>query len=150
MIHERHQAHHVRRGAVATQCAGPDCLRNVTVGPRGKRFCSDRCRFAAWDRTHPRQKPLAFEPESAPLPLAYRGETYIPSLDGERLGRQLALVAACMASGSWMTLREIEAVTGQPQASVSARLRELRHRGATVERRRRGSVKVGLHEYRVS
>lgn len=41
---------------------------------RGKqeRFCSDRCRYAAWDKAHPRvearQASLDFTPPSAPLP----------------------------------------------------------------------------------
>lgn len=92
---------------------------------------------------------LNLDPAPAPLLLAYRGQTYIHGLDSARLGRQLELVRNCMADGKWRTLREIEAVIGQPQASISARLRELRHMGATVDRRRRGEAKRGLHEYRL-
>lgn len=39
--------------------------------------------------------------------------------------------------------------TGAPEASASARLRDLRRAGLTVERRRRGDPKAGLWEYRV-
>ena len=69
--------------------------------------------------------------------------------DHQRLARQLALVLALMRDGRWRTLREIAELTGAPEASVSARLRDLRKPakgGYTVERRR---VTQGLYAYRL-
>lgn len=71
-------------------------------------------------------------------------------LDAPRLGRQLLAVRLLMADGQWRTLREISEATKAPEASASARLRELRHDGHTVERRRRGDPRAGLHEYRLA
>ena len=79
----------------------------------------------------------------------FDGTTFDPALDGPRLVRQLAYVFAFMSDGTWRTLREIEEATGFPQASISARLRDLRkpkYGAHAIERRRRG---VGLHEYRL-
>lgn len=76
--------------------------------------------------------------------------TICQEIDGERLGRQLVAVRDCMADGQWRTLREISQATGAPEASASARLRELRHDGHTVERRRRGDPRAGIWEYWVA
>jgi hypothetical protein len=57
-----------------------------------------------------------------------------------------------MIDGQWRTLAEISAVIRCPEASVSARLRDLRKNkfgGYLVERRRRGAERRGLFEYRV-
>lgn len=51
----------------------------------------------------------------------------------------------------WFTLREISSYTGGSEASVSARLRDLRKPkfgGWDVQRRHRGDPKKGLFEYR--
>lgn len=66
--------------------------------------------------------------------------------DTARLGKQLALVLALMADGQWRTLRQIADRVQAPEASVSARLRDLRRYGRTVERER---VTGGLWRYRV-
>lgn len=85
-------------------------------GPRGKkpgRFCSDRCRFAAWDRDnprHPRQSVLRLEAPSAPRTGALRsfhikGHMPVPeAMAGERRARsQEADVLAWMQAhpGRW-------------------------------------------------
>lgn len=86
------------------------------------------------------------------------GATYEPALDYERLNGQQERVARVMADGRWRTLGEIQAEiearfdTHDPQASLSARLRDLRKPkfgGHTVDRRRRGEGKRGLFEYRL-
>lgn len=41
-------------------------------------------------------------------------------------GKQLGEVLSVMEDGRWRTLGDIEALTGAPQASISARLRDLR------------------------
>jgi hypothetical protein len=83
----------------------------------------------------------------------FGGETYDPVLDKERLTKQKARVFSLMEDGEWRTLGEIARETGDPEASVSARLRDFRKRkfGAfIVERQRRGNVKHGHYEYRVT
>ena len=54
------------------------------------------------------------------------GGTYSPPRDRDRLNRQARLVWQVMADAGWHTLAEIAQRTGQPEASVSARLRDLR------------------------
>jgi hypothetical protein len=71
------------------------------------------------------------------------------AIDVPRLGKQLQAVFALMSDGAWHTLAEIAAVTGAPEASASARLRDMRRMGRSVARRRRGDPKHGLFEYRL-
>jgi len=57
-----------------------------------------------------------------------------------------------MASGTWRTLSEIETITGDPQASISAQLRHLRKArfgSYRIEKQRRGDETSGLFEYRL-
>jgi hypothetical protein len=77
-----------------------------------------------------------------------------PAQDGQRLISQQAQVEAVMADGFWRTLPNIctELRRRHPgskhgEASISARLRDMRRRGWTVERERTrpGS---GLYQYR--
>jgi len=79
-----------------------------------------------------------------------QGQTYEPQFDQERLSTQMQHVRGLMLTTlAWLTLREIEDSLGYPQASISARLRDLRKEGFDVQRRRRGNPKLGLLEYRV-
>lgn len=84
---------------------------------------------------------------AAPAPPEPQGTTYQPELDKERLGHQARRVLALMIDGAWRTLAEISAVTGDPEASVSARLRDLRKVGYQVADDRTGS---GGWRYRVT
>lgn len=80
----------------------------------------------------------------------FDGATFEPALDADRLTSQLRNVREWMCGGAWHTLRAIARGTGYPEASVSARLRDLRKPkfgGYAVERRR---VTGGIYEYRVS
>jgi hypothetical protein len=81
--------------------------------------------------------------ERTPTP---RGETFSPERDGARLGAQYLRVRDLMRDGVWRTLEGISAATGDPQASISARLRDMRRNGFTVERR---YIANGLWEYRM-
>lgn len=63
-----------------------------------------------------------------------RGETFDQARDGARLGAQYLRVKAFMQDGQWHTLTAICSATGDPQASVSARLRDMRRDGFKVER----------------
>ncbi len=79
----------------------------------------------------------------------FDGATYVPALDGQRLGRQQQNVLNIMRDGKWRTLREIADAAGASEASVSARLRDFRkerHGHQTVERQR---VMGGMHVYRL-
>lgn len=80
----------------------------------------------------------------------YGGATFDTLLDLARLNAQSRRVAELMVDGAWRTLREVAEDTGDPEASISARLRDLRkpkNGGHTVERRRRAGA--GTHEYRL-
>jgi len=101
------------------------------------------------------QGKLQFDAELQP-PKGFGGKTYIKTLDGKRLGRQMQAVYDFLDSeDGWYTLHELEIEleyqTGRiyPQASISARLRDLRKIGRRLDRRRRGEGKWGVHEYRL-
>lgn len=85
--------------------------------------------------------------------MGFKGATYDPAFDLERLKKQAGRVWACMIGGRWLTLNEIAKETGDPEASVSAQLRHLRkesHGSYLVSRRTRGDRFQGLYEYRLS
>lgn len=88
-----------------------------------------------------------FEPN--PVLHDFDGDTYEPAKDKVRLNRQLDKVKSLMLDGVWRSLRDISLETGFPEASISARLRDLRKPrfGAlNVERRR---VDCDLFQYRI-
>lgn len=81
--------------------------------------------------------------------LTFDGVTYDAEQDRERLTGQMKAVWEFMRGGRWRTLAEIAAAAGASEASVSARLRDLRKvrfGGHVVERERIGD---GLFAYRV-
>ena len=64
----------------------------------------------------------------------FDGNTYSHERDSARLGEQMMAVLSVMADGKWRTLAAIASETNAPEASVSARLRDiaiLRALGAT-------------------
>lgn len=79
---------------------------------------------------------------------AFGGETYEPELDEVRLTRLLDRVRDLMSDGHWRMLSNIQAYCGGSEASVSARLRDLRKEGLRVERMRIQG-KNGVWIYRV-
>jgi len=56
----------------------------------------------------------------------FGGATYDPARDKGRLNKQLCGVLDVMCDGEWRTLRQISDATGYPEASISARLRDVR------------------------
>lgn len=54
------------------------------------------------------------------------GKTYSPPFDYERLNKQQRAVFDVMRSGRWLSLRQIADEAGCPEASASARIRDLR------------------------
>ena len=56
----------------------------------------------------------------------FDGATYERARDHQRLGAQLTRVADALSNGQWWTLAQLHRQTGDPEASISARLRDLR------------------------
>lgn len=80
----------------------------------------------------------------------FLGETFVESRDRDRLHRQIDAVRELMKDSEWRALETIAALVGAPEASVSARLRDLRrarHGGYEVQRKYLGN---GLFTYRVA
>lgn len=80
------------------------------------------------------------------------GKVYDYKYDFTRLKNQRERVWAVMLSHEWVTLSEISFKTGDPEASISANLRDFRkpkYGSHTVMKRPRGHRKVGLWEYKL-
>lgn len=80
------------------------------------------------------------------------GETYEAEFDYTRLNKQMLAVYNVIKDGQWHTLGGIADVSGAPEASVSARLRDLRKPrfgGLIIERKRLPSL-PGLWLYRLN
>lgn len=81
----------------------------------------------------------------------FDGASFDRQIDGERLGSQLAAVKLYLIQngGEWYTLARLSFLLGYPEASISARLRDLRkarHGGYEIARRRVGPGR-GQWEY---
>jgi hypothetical protein len=88
----------------------------------------------------------------APGQLRFDGADYSPEADQERLGAQFMRIRDVMLNRPWRTLAEIEALTGDPQSSISAQLRHMRKPrfGAYVVSKRRRHEGGGTYEYHVA
>ena len=87
---------------------------------------------------------------SEPLPTLFDGITLNDERDNGRLAQQLHSVRKLALQREWFTLREIAFSLNYPEASVSARLRDLRKAkfgGYNVERK---YVERGIWAYRVT
>ena len=75
------------------------------------------------------------------------GQTFDPYIDTDRLNEQSQRVFKLMRDNQWRALHEIAAITGDPEASISARLRDFRKPrfGSLVVNRRRRN-EAGLWE----
>jgi hypothetical protein len=79
----------------------------------------------------------------------FNGSDYDPARDNARLGAQFLRVLAAMSDHDWHTLDELHAITGDPQASISAQIRHARKArfgSHTIEKQHRGN---GLFAYRL-
>jgi hypothetical protein len=95
----------------------------------------------------PLPEPL-FDVEAA----RFAGSDYDPAQDNGRLTGQIRRVFDAMRDGQWRTLAELEVITKDPPASISAQLRHLRKArfgGYAVNKRTRGDRKAGLYEYQL-
>jgi len=82
----------------------------------------------------------------------FNGSDYIHEIDSKRLAGQIKRVHDAMIDGRWRTLAEIETLTHDPQASISAQLRHLRKErfgSFIIEKQPRGDRSHGLFEYRL-
>lgn len=77
------------------------------------------------------------------------GVTFEVGRDGKRLNDQLLRVFKAMRDGEWHTLYELHDLTGDPEQSISARIRDMRKPkilGATIDRE---YVANGVFRYRL-
>ena len=85
-----------------------------------------------------------------PLPTLFDGVTINDERDNGRLQAQLTEVRLLVTNMGWWTLGEIARATGYPEASVSARLRDLRKAKFGSFNVERKYVERGLWAYRVT
>jgi predicted transcriptional regulator len=84
--------------------------------------------------------------------LTFNGADYVHHLDFNRLNTQMGRIFELMKDSQFRTLSEIEALTGYPQASISAQLRNLKKQkfgGHRLYKRRKGNLNIGLYEYQL-
>lgn len=91
---------------------------------------------------------------TAPVATAnlFSGADYDEDKDGRRLTGQILRVFEVMQDQKWRTLGELATLSGAPESSASAQLRNLRKPqfgGHTVNRRRCGDPEQGLYEYQL-
>ena len=82
----------------------------------------------------------------------FNGSDYNQEFDNERLVGQIRRIYSLMIDGKWRTLAEIESITKDGQASVSAQLRHLRKPrfgSHIVNKQIRGDRQQGLFEYQL-
>ena len=84
-----------------------------------------------------------------PKSRAFDGQTYKASRDYERLHGQLKAVFDLMSDGRWRTLSDIGTAVEGSEASLSARLRDLRKEKYGAHQIQRESVGGGLFRYRM-
>lgn len=81
--------------------------------------------------------------------MAFDGETFEPDRDTERLSSLLERVKTLMLDGQWRSLSAISERVSAPEASVSARLRDLRKPKFGEYRVERRHVGDGLFQYKL-
>lgn len=79
----------------------------------------------------------------------FDGHTYSPDRDHHRLARQMREVSDILSDFEWHTLSDISSRTGHPEASVSARIRDLRKPKFGSHTIEREYVSRGLFRYRM-
>jgi hypothetical protein len=95
------------------------------------------------------QQPLFADPREP----KFSGSDYDAKYDYKRLSGQIKRIYDLISDGKWRTLSEIENETGDPAASISAQLRNLRKSqfgGHTINKRSRGERSRGLFEYQLA
>ena len=82
--------------------------------------------------------------------LRFDGADYQPERDNVRLGTQLQRVKDVIKDGQWYTVKSISMITGDPETSVSAQVRNLRKKrfGKYIIDCKR--LDNGLYQYRMA
>lgn len=88
--------------------------------------------------------------EWTPPPGDRGGATYDRERDYARLNQQAYDVWLAMRDGKWRTLRQIAHITGHPEASISARLRDFRKPEFGRHEVDRERILGGLYRYKVT
>jgi len=81
--------------------------------------------------------------------LRFDGADYSPNRDDARLTGQLLRIWNCMCGGSWKTLHQISAETGDPESSISAQLRHLRKERFGLHSVEKEYIRDGLYRYKL-
>lgn len=81
--------------------------------------------------------------------LHFDGATYDHARDSVRLGEQMLAVLSIMSDGNWRTLADLAREANAPEASVSARLRDLRKARFGGYQVNREFVRRGLFRYQL-
>lgn len=113
------------------------------------------CRFCGGDLSEPNHQAhcdgqQGWQQGRIDFEADFDGETYERPRDHERLRAQLGRVLTVMRDGTWHTLADISARCGDPEASISARLRDLRKEKFGAHLIERRYVHDGLWEYRLA
>ena len=77
------------------------------------------------------------------------GPAYVEERDGERISSQRHRIYALLSEQQWFTLAEIEAQTGDPQASISSQPRHLRKPKFGEHTVLRRHIADGVHQYQL-
>lgn len=96
-----------------------------------------------------RMKDLFGELPNPQQTMRFDGKTYDPKRDQIRLKGQMLRVYTQLKDGQWHTLRELSDKTGDPEASVSARIRDLRKERFGSHVIEHDRVDKGLWRYRM-
>jgi hypothetical protein len=83
------------------------------------------------------------------IALHFDGATFDPGRDGTRLTKQFSRVWEAMKDGRWRTLAQLHTATDDPEASISARMRDFRKPRFGSHDVQRRYVADGLFEYRL-
>ena len=84
--------------------------------------------------------------------IKFDGSDYEHEHDFVRLSGQIQRVYDAIKDGDWYTLDEINKITGDPHASISAQLRNLRKKrfgSYSIEKRYKGNRSRGLWEFKL-
>ena len=77
----------------------------------------------------------------------FDGDDYVADRDHHRLTGQILRVKNLMSDGVWRTLHQIAELTGDPESSVSAQLRNLRKTRFGSHNVERRYINNGLYQY---
>ncbi len=81
--------------------------------------------------------------------LRFDGNDYVHSRDSSRLTGQIQRIYNTIQNGNWFTLGELADLTGAPEASISAQLRNLRKQRFGNHIIEKKHLDNGLYSYRL-